>query len=85
MSCLTRKPTVLVVDDMPADLQLISALLREHTHVRIATNGAQALEITDRSLPDLILLDVVMPGMSGHEVCRRLKDNPKTCDVPDFH
>ena len=82
MSRLTRKPTVLVVDDMPADLQLISALLREHTHVRVATSGAQALEIVDRALPDLILLDVVMPEMDGYEVCRRLKDNPKTRDVP---
>ncbi len=73
---------MLVVDDMPTNLQLISELLRELYHVRIATSGAQALQIVDRAKPDLILLDVMMPDMDGHEVCRRLKTDPKTCDVP---
>jgi putative two-component system response regulator len=50
LSRLTRKPTVPVVDDMPAELQLISALLREHTHVRIASSGAQALQIIESFL-----------------------------------
>jgi len=76
------RPTVLVVDDMPANLQLIRELLREHYHVRVATSGALALRIVDRAIPDLILLDVVMPDMDGHAVCRRLKGDPNTCDVP---
>ncbi|WP_263288406.1 two-component system response regulator [Pseudomonas sp. GL-B-19] len=82
MNNSTPRPTVLVVDDMPTNLQLISELLRELYHVRIATSGAQALQIVDRAKPDLILLDVMMPDMDGHEVCRRLKTDPKTCDVP---
>jgi putative two-component system response regulator len=73
---------VLVVDDVPANLQLISELLRELYHVRIATSGAQALKIVDRTIPDLILLDVMMPEMDGYEVCRRLQQNPQTRDVP---
>ncbi len=77
-----RKPIVLVVDDMPANLQLINELLREQYQLRVAVSGEQALQIVDRVLPDLILLDVQMPGMDGYEVCRRLKSNPKTMDVP---
>jgi len=82
LSLPPHKPTVLVVDDVPANLRLISELLQEHYQVRVATSGAQALRIVDRTIPDLILLDVMMPEMDGHEVCRRLKADPKTCDVP---
>jgi len=78
----TSRPTVLVVDDMPANLQLISELLCDLYHVRIATSGAQALQIVERAIPDLILLDVMMPEMDGHEVCRRLKADPRTQEVP---
>ena len=82
MKCLTQKPTVLVIDDMPAHLMLTSALLHERYHVRVATSGAQALKIVEQALPDLILLDVMMPDMDGYEVCRRLKGDPNTRDVP---
>ncbi|WP_460164042.1 response regulator [Pseudomonas sp. S2_F03] len=82
MNSSTQRPIVLVVDDVPANLQLISELLRELYHVRIATSGAQALKIVDRTIPDLILLDVMMPEMDGYEVCRRLQQNPQTRDVP---
>jgi putative two-component system response regulator len=74
--------TVLVVDDVPANLQLISELLQDHYEVRVAASGVQALRVIDRVLPDLILLDVVMPEMDGYEVCRRLKADPRTRDVP---
>jgi putative two-component system response regulator len=67
---------------MPANLQLISELLGERYHVRVASSGAQALKSVERSMPDLILLDVVMPEMDGHDVCRTLKSDPKLCDVP---
>ena len=82
MNSSTSRPTVLVVDDMPANLQLISELLCDLYHVRIATSGAQALQIVERAIPDLILLDVMMPEMDGHEVCRRLKADPRTQEVP---
>ncbi|VVP60552.1 HD-GYP domain-containing protein [Pseudomonas fluorescens] len=82
MNCLIQKPTVLVVDDEPFNLKLVSWLLREHCHVQIANGGAQALQIIERTLPDLILLDVLMPEMDGHEVCRRIKEDPKTREVP---
>jgi putative two-component system response regulator len=77
-----HKATVLVVDDMPANLQLMSELLRPHYQVRIAASGAQALRVAERSAPDLILLDVMMPDMDGYEVCRQLKANAQTRDVP---
>jgi len=82
MSCLFYKPTVLVVDDAPFNLQFISWLLREYCHVQIASSGAQALQLVERAIPDLIVLDVLMPEMDGHEVCRRLKLNSATRAVP---
>ena len=71
---LVEKPiaTVLVVDDTPDNLTLMSALLREHYHVKVANQGEKALKIarTAAGAPDLILLDIMMPGMDGYEVCR---------------
>ena len=76
------KPTLLVVDDSPAIIDiLLSVLSRDYT-LRVGINGASALESVKKVLPDLILLDVMMPGMDGFEVCRRLKDNPATRDIP---
>lgn len=76
-------PTVLVVDDTPDNLTVMSDLLRETYRVKVATNGEKALRIANGDdLPDLILLDVMMPGMDGYEVCRRLKDEARTKDIP---
>jgi response regulator RpfG family c-di-GMP phosphodiesterase len=78
-----RRQTVLVVDDTPDDVQLLVALLKGICRVRVASTGPRALEIaatTER--PDLILLDVMMPGMDGYEVCRRLKRDPGTREIP---
>ena len=76
-------PTVLVIDDMPASLATISDLLAGNYRRRIATNGQKGLHLAARPpQPDLILLDVLMPGMDGYEVCRRLKDNPDTRGIP---
>lgn len=78
----TQKPTVLVVDDTPDNLSLVSSLLRDDYHVRVANNGEKALRIaTSEQPPDLILLDIMMPGMDGYEVCRRLKEDPKSRDI----
>src|SRR5271155_510807 len=77
------KKVVLVVDDAPANIQIALAILKEIYQVRVATNGAKALELAaSQPVPDLILLDVVMPEMDGFEVCTRLKADPKTKDIP---
>jgi len=75
--------TVLVVDDTPNNLSLLSDLLREEYRVKVATNGEKALRIAEaQDAPDLILLDVMMPGMDGYEVCRRLKEQDETRNIP---
>jgi putative two-component system response regulator len=77
------KPTILAVDDTPDNLTVISSILKELYTVKVATDGETALKIaTQGESPDLILLDIMMPDMDGYEVCRRLKANPKTRDIP---
>jgi len=76
------KPTVLVVDDTPDNLTLVSGLLGGLYTVRLANNGEKALAMATSIPPNLILLDIMMPGMDGYEVCRRLKADPRTRDVP---
>ena len=84
-SAFVEKPiaTVLVVDDTPDNLSLMGGLLRDHYHVKVANQGEKALKIAQgEQPPDLILLDIMMPGMDGYEVCRRLKANLHTRDIP---
>jgi putative two-component system response regulator len=76
------RPTVLAVDDTPANLSLLSGMLRDQYRVKLATSGAKALDLAGAQVPDLILLDIMMPEMDGYEVCRRLKANPLTRNVP---
>lgn len=77
------KSTILVVDDTPENLLLISDLLRKHYKVKVANNGDRALSIAQAEpRPDLILLDLMMPVMDGYEVCRLLKSNPATSSIP---
>lgn len=79
----TDKATVLVVDDTPDNLTLMSGLLKDDYKVKVAINGEKALKIaTADSPPDLVLLDIMMPGMDGYEVCRALKADPKTQHIP---
>lgn len=78
-----EKKTVLVVDDAPSNIQVVNSILKDTYKIRIATNGAKALELVGVDPPpDLILLDIVMPGMDGYEVCTRLKSSPGTKDIP---
>ncbi|MBY0238918.1 MAG: two-component system response regulator [Burkholderiaceae bacterium] len=78
-----RKPVVLVVDDTPDNLSLISGLLSNRYTVKVAPNGERALKIAHSdNRPDLVLLDIMMPDMDGYEVCRRLKKDPATADIP---
>ena len=82
-SARAPRATILVVDDNPENLAVLSAVLRTDYRVRVATDGAKAIAIVESAdPPDLVLLDVMMPGMSGFEVCKRLKANPERCDVP---
>jgi class 3 adenylate cyclase len=74
--------TVLVVDDTPANLSLLSNLLKSQYRIKVANNGAKALELAGAEPPDLVLLDVMMPEMDGYEVCRRLKASDATRQVP---
>ncbi len=77
------KPTVLVVDDTPDNLTLMSDLLMDRYRVRVANSGERALKIAaSDDVPDLILLDIMMPGMDGYEVCQRLKAEAATRDIP---
>lgn len=78
-----EKQTLLLVDDSSESLTLMVALLGRDYRVKVAKSGAQALELLgSEQLPDLILLDVVMPGMDGHEVCRALKAKDRTKGIP---
>ena len=75
--------TVLVVDDTPDNLTMISALLKNIYKVKVANSGENALKYLDSAIkPDLILLDIMMPGLSGYDVIEKLKENPKTHDIP---
>jgi putative two-component system response regulator len=77
------KPTILIIDDSPEIINLISGLLRNHYKVKSATHGYKGLQIvqSDNSI-DLILLDLMMPGLSGFEVCKQLKADPKIAEIP---
>ena len=77
-----HRPTVLVVDDAELNLELLVELLGDEYKVRVAPDGPAALQAVAKALPDLILLDVMMPGMNGFEVCRRLKEQPATRSIP---
>ncbi|MBK8793768.1 MAG: response regulator [Holophaga sp.] len=75
-------PKVLVVDDSPSNIRTLIQFLREDYKILVATSGPVALELALQERPDLILLDVVMPEMSGHEVCLKLKEDPRTSHIP---
>ncbi|MDH2434293.1 two-component system response regulator [Pokkaliibacter sp. MBI-7] len=78
-----ERDTILVVDDTPDNLTLMAALLKDTYKVKVANNGERGLRIaTAAPHPDLILLDIMMPDMDGYEVCRQLKANPETADIP---
>jgi len=77
------KSNILIVDDTPANLQLLTSMLVEQGYqIFSAISGKVALNVVQKSLPDLILLDINMPGMNGYEVCEQLKANEKTRDIP---
>jgi len=78
-----KQPVILVVDDNQQNLELLQAYLEDVDCETIsASDGLEALEMVKKEMPDLILLDVMMPKMSGFEVCKRLKQDPQTTDIP---
>jgi CheY-like chemotaxis protein len=78
-----QQKLILIVDDTPTNIGVISGALRDSYKTKVATNGAKALAIAaEEEKPDLILLDVMMPEMDGYEVCRRLKADPTTSEIP---
>ena len=83
LAAFAEKSTILVVDDTPDNLVLMSNLLKNDYKVKVANHGEKALRIAQADIPpDLILLDIMMPEIDGYEVCRRLKHDTKTRDIP---
>lgn len=77
-----RRPRLLLVDDEPTNLQVLRHVLQEDYRLLFATDGAKALDIARRQQPDLVLLDVMMPGMDGLTTFARIHENPETANIP---
>jgi len=77
-----NKPTVLIVDDEQLSIDLLKLALEAEYRILLATSGAEALKIAACELPDIILLDIMMPGMDGYEVCSILKSTPQLQEIP---
>jgi len=83
MSNETYIPNILIVDDIPDNLRVLGGILKvEGYKIRPVLNGELALQVAEKEKPDLILLDIMMPGLDGYEVCRRLKENSGLKDIP---
>ena len=80
---MTTQARILVVDDLPTNVKLMKDLLGANGYdVETASSGEEALDLLERERPDLVLLDVMMPGMTGYEVCQRIRENRDTAFVP---
>jgi diguanylate cyclase (GGDEF)-like protein len=79
---VTVRARVLVVDDLPLNIEILSEALERDYDVQFATSGSEALALIEKMPPDIILLDVMMPDMNGYEVCRRIKENPLSSHIP---
>jgi len=77
-----KKPTILVVDDTPANIDVVKGVLGKNYLVQAAINGKMALQIVKKQIPDLILLDIIMPKMDGYEICRCLKADDASKNIP---
>lgn len=76
------RPTLLIIDDTPVNIRVLSELFVDECEIIFSTNGQDGLQLAATQAPDLILLDIMMPGMDGYEVCRQLKSDPQTRDIP---
>ena len=79
---IESRPKILVVDDIPSNVHVLSRILKDDYDIYFATDGMKALDLVQARLPDLVLLDIMMPGMDGYEVCQRIKTDPATRDIP---
>lgn len=79
---MNARQKILVIDDTPTNIQIMHALLRDLYTIFFATNGQEGITMAEKELPDLILLDIMMPDMDGYEVCRRLKNRALTREIP---
>ncbi|MFH2134376.1 MAG: diguanylate cyclase [Pseudomonadota bacterium] len=77
-----ERPRILIVDDERININILNALLKSDYKIMAATSGEQAIKAAVDGQPDLILLDILMPGMDGHQVCRKLKSDPATRSIP---
>jgi len=78
-----NKPTILIVDDEPVNIKILNEILKQDHHIKVATNGYQAInQVQLQPVPDIILLDILMPDMDGFEVCKHLKNTSHTLDIP---
>lgn len=77
-----KTPSILVVDDQPANIRLVNDVFKDDFKIFMASSGEQALSQCKTHMPDLVLLDVVMPGMNGHQVCTQLKEDALTSHIP---
>src|SRR5690606_35589219 len=83
MTEATERLTVLVVDVTPENIDVLRGILQADYRIKVAINGEKALQVAAREpVPDLILLDIMMPGMNGYEVCERLKQDYRTARIP---
>ena len=78
---MQKKKKMLAVDDNPDNNAIVEELFGDHFDLRTATTGEKALEIVPTFQPDIVLLDIMMPGMDGYEVCRRLREHPSLKDI----
>ena len=85
MADLVKDPSesrILIVDDTKSNVDILVEALRDDYKLSVALNGESALQSVERSPPDLVLLDILMPGIDGYEVCRRLRAAPRTREIP---
>ena len=74
--------TILIVDDTEENLDILVEALSDDYGISVAMDGETALEILEMEMPDIILLDIIMPGMDGYDVCKKIKENKETADIP---
>lgn len=79
---MEKKEYILIVDDLPGNLKILGALLNEEYKILVANHGEKAINIAMEKIPDLIMFDVMMPEIDGFSVCKTLKQNQKTKDIP---
>ena len=77
-----ERPRILIIDDIPANIKSLNGILSDDYGISFATDWKKGLEIAGRTQPDLVLLDIMMPEMDGYEICRRLKTDPATMEIP---